>query len=60
MEPLEILKAELSKWEKAKKKSIESFMEGGIDLKTHEEHIKNLEPKISTFKYAIRVLETYM
>jgi hypothetical protein len=58
--PLELLEAELAKWQKALDKSKKTFDEGGIRLVDHETHKANLEPKIAKYKYAIRILETYM
>ena len=59
MEPLELLKAELEKWEKAYRKSEEFYKKEMITLEEHETHKKNLEPKIRAYKYAINMIETF-
>jgi len=58
--PLELLKQTLADLEKAKSKSVTSFKDGLIDSELHETHIDNLTPMISSYRYAIRVLETYL
>jgi GTPase involved in cell partitioning and DNA repair len=60
MLPLELLEHELRTYKKALIKSKEAFIKGKITLCVHAEHIENLEPKIAAYKYAIRVLITYL
>jgi hypothetical protein len=60
MTPLELLEKELLKYEKALEKSIKAHDEGKIDIGIHEDHVRNLEPKISAYRLAIRILVTYM
>jgi hypothetical protein len=59
MTPLELLKQELRVYEKALKLSKMKFTEGKIDLSLHEKHVKNLEPKIREYKFAINLLNQY-
>ena len=58
--PLELLKQTLKELEKARGKSLISFKDGLIDSELHETHVNNLTPMISSYRYAIRVLETYL
>lgn len=57
--PLELLKERLDEYERALKKSEIAFKEGGIDLKTHKTHIKNLAPLILGYTEAISVIVSY-
>ena len=59
MEPLELLKSELEKWEKAYRKSEEFYKKEMITLELHEKHKKNLTPKIQSYKHAIETLEVF-
>jgi malonyl CoA-acyl carrier protein transacylase len=59
IEPLDILKAELEKYEKALRKSKESFIKKQISRDFHEIHMENLPPKIEKFKHAIRTLQIF-
>jgi hypothetical protein len=59
MKPIELLKDELNKYEKALQKSFIAFREGGIDSTTHETHKKNLEPKIFEYKRVINIIEQW-
>lgn len=56
--PFELLEDELAKYVKAKKKSTDAFNEGGISWMLHEEHIKNLNPKIEIYEKAVNQLKT--
>lgn len=60
MTPLELLQAELDKWQRALKHLEESFSKDEIPRNVYLHRLKNLEEKISCYKYAIRVLTTYM
>ena len=60
MTPLELLEAELNKWKRALEKLEEMFKNNNIVKSTYDERKANLLPKISTYKYAINVLVTYM
>ena len=57
--PIEVLKEKLAELEKARKKSDTAFREGGINSTLHETHVNNLTPKISEYRFAIRVLQQY-
>jgi hypothetical protein len=59
MEPLEILEARLSSLERDLAKSTLAYNEGGINLKMHETHVRNISPKIRIFKDAVSVLTDY-
>jgi hypothetical protein len=59
MKPIELLKDELNKYEKALQKSFVAFREGGIDSITYETHKKNLEPKIFEYKRVINIIEQW-
>jgi GTPase involved in cell partitioning and DNA repair len=54
--PIELLDQELRLYEKALKKSQQHFIEGKIDLCLHTKHVKNLEPIISEYKFAVNIL----
>jgi hypothetical protein len=56
MKPIELLEEQLFKYEKALKKSEDSFKEGSITPELHRIHRTNVEPKIKEFKHAIRIL----
>lgn len=58
--PLETLQAELGKYEDALRKSKRMLKEGKIDESLHNKHKTNLNELIKDFRYAIRVLTTYM
>lgn len=55
--PLELLESELAKWVKAKRKSTESYNANQIPWKLHEEHVKNLDPKIKIYTEAVEILK---
>jgi hypothetical protein len=56
MEPIELLKQELEKWEKALRKSCEFLEKKMITPEEHEMHKNNLTPKIHSYQYAIDIL----
>jgi hypothetical protein len=58
--PLQLLEDHLNDLEKAARKSKDAFDLNLIDEETHKLHIKNLTPKIQDFRYAIRVLTSYL
>lgn len=60
MTPLELLQAELDKWQRALDHLKESFSKDEIPTNVYLLRFKNLEEKISSYKYAIQVLTTYM
>jgi hypothetical protein len=60
MTPQEILQAELDKYKKALEKLEDAFKLDLIPESIYNERKANLIPKISTFKYAINVLISYM
>lgn len=53
MEPIEILKKELTGYKKALRKSIESFDKKEIDFNTHNNHVGNLNRLINKYQEAI-------
>jgi hypothetical protein len=57
MEPLELLKQELEKWEKALRKSEDFLKKNMITMEEHETHKRNLIPKIQSYKHAINTIE---
>ena len=57
MKPVELLKQELEKWEKALRKSKQFFEEKRITEEEHKTHIKNLTSKISSYKHTIEILK---
>ena len=57
MTPLELLESERDKWINAKRKSTESYDNNQIPWKLHEEHIKNLEPKIKEWSDAVLIFK---
>lgn len=59
MTPIELLKEELNKWEKALQRSFKCFQGAEINSELHETHKKNLEPKIFQYKQAINILEIW-
>jgi hypothetical protein len=59
MEPLELLKQELEKWEKALRKSEDFLKKNMITIEEHETHKKNLTPKIQSYKHAIDTIEIF-
>jgi hypothetical protein len=60
MTPLELLEKQLQGFLKNIQKSKEALSKGLISPELHEKHKANNELKIKEFKYAIRVLTTYM
>jgi hypothetical protein len=60
MTPRELLRNQLSEYEKALHKSFESCKSGHITKVLHETHKGNLEPKIFQYKQAIQVLDTWL
>ena len=59
MKPIDLLRDELNKWVKAKKKSEEAFTLKKITLEEHQTHIENIIPKIQEYKDAIQTLIIY-
>lgn len=59
MEPIEVLKEALYRWERALEKSEQFFREKSISIQVHRLHKKNLEPKIQSFRRAIKILEEH-
>jgi hypothetical protein len=57
--PEELLQSKLDELEKALRKSKQFLEEGEIDEEIHQMHKNNLEPKISRYKAAIRIINTY-
>jgi len=59
MDPIEVLKEHLYRWERALEKSKQFFETKQITIQVHRLHKKNLEPKIEAFKQAIKILEEH-
>ena len=59
MTPSDLLQHELNVYKRALEKSKKKFEEGKIDAKLHETHVGNLEPKISHYTNALRILRFY-
>jgi hypothetical protein len=57
MTQLQLLESERDKWIKAKRKSTESYDNNQIPWKLHEEHIKNLDPKIKELSEVVEILK---
>ena len=57
--PKQLLQSKLDELEKALKKSKLFLDRGDIDLKTHQMHKNNLQPKISKYREAIRLINDY-
>jgi hypothetical protein len=60
MLPIQLLQQELNVYKKALELSKKKFAESIISKELHETHVKNLEPKISCYTQALRILTTYM
>jgi primosomal protein N'' len=60
MKPIELLKQELDKLNRARDHSAREPEEGRIDLALHEQHIRNLTPMIEDYKFAITMLKQYI
>jgi hypothetical protein len=56
MTPIELLQAELNKYQKALKKLEEAFRDNLIPENIYHERKGNLQPKISTYKRAVAIL----
>jgi ribosomal protein S21 len=57
--PEELLQSKLNELEKALRKSKEFLDKGKIDEEIHQMHKNNLQPKISRYKAALRIINTY-
>ena len=58
MTPLELLQAELDKYQKAYDKLNQAFMDNLIPENIYYKRKDNLKPKISTYKRAIAILSS--
>jgi hypothetical protein len=60
MTPIDLLQKQLNVYKVALDKSKKNFIEGKITLCLHEKHVANLEPKITCYTSALRVLRFYL
>ena len=58
--PIELIKDRLNEYQKALQKSFKSYQENHITKLVHDEHKKNLEPKIFQYKQAVNILENWI
>ena len=56
MTPVKLLEKELHTLEHSLEKSKESFTDGKIGKRFHEQHVENITPRIKEYKNAIVVL----
>ena len=57
MTPIKLLEKELHSMERSIEKSKESFTDGKIGKRLHEQHVANLSPQIEEFRNAIMILK---
>jgi len=60
MKPIDLLTAELRKYQSALQHSFESYKKGGIIKEVHEKHKANCEAWIFQYKQAIDILKMWM
>ena len=55
--PIKLLEKELKALERDLKKSEESFADGKIGKRFHEQHLENINPRIIEFRNTIMILK---